>query len=341
MSWQNVKIIGSNQKRGEAGQERGHKSFVMSRSQLVAFAECPEKWVKGEAVEEESKAMTFGSVLDCLATTPDELLKKFAVTPETYPATPTKKSEPPEQKPWTSRANYCKDWEAEKEAEGFAVVSQAMMEDAKRAFNALHQNEAVERLIECSDKQVLIVAEWKDDDTGLIVPFSALLDLVPSVGDAIWGKTLADIKTARNGNPSKWARVCDDSGYDVQAALYFDLYRAARPNEDRTDFVHVVQENTFPFHVVNPPPALSEEFLNWGRMKYKKALRHYCKCLTTGIWPSYEQVGETINQSGGGNTQIIGPEDCWNYKKSAGMTEFRMPEPKPAYAVGHDLYATA
>lgn len=323
MSWKNAKIIGANQKRGGANQPpRGEAPFVMSRSELVPFALNPAKWLAGGAVREESKAMTFGSVTDCLVTTPEDLLQKFALHPETYPATPKKKGDAPEMKEWTSRANFCKEWEAAKEAEGFTVVSPEMMADAKLAFDALQAHRPISSLIECSEKQVLAVADWQDDDTGLEIPFAALLDLLPHHTSPTWGKCLADIKTARNGNPAKWAQVCDDSGYDVQAALYFDLYRAARPEEDRTDFVHIVQENTFPFHVVNPPPSLSTEFLEWGRAKYLKALRYYCRCLKSNVWPSYATAGLLYDQ-----VQIIDPKDVWNYRKCAGMTEFIMPEP--------------
>jgi hypothetical protein len=62
-------------------------------------------------------------------------------------------------------------------------------------------------------------------------------------------------------------------------------------------------------------------------MKYKNAIRKYCQCLATGIWPSYEQVIPF------GNTQLIAPDDLWNYKKGAGMADFKMPPeslPKPA-----------
>jgi hypothetical protein len=326
VSWKNSIIVGSNQKRGGANQPtRGDITFVMSRSQLVEFAQCPAKWLAGGPVREETKSMTFGSVLDCLATTPEAMAEKFAVTPELYPATPKKKGDEPEMKEWTSRANFCKDWEAEKEASGLTVVSPAMMEDAKKAFASINSNTDVASLISCSQKQVLIVAAWLDEATGIVVPFSALLDLVPDIASPDWGKMIVDIKTARNGNPAHWTRVIDDSGYDVQGAIYFDLYRAARPEEDRTDFVHVIIENTFPFHVVSPPPALSSEFLEWGRAKYKAALRAYCECLKTGVWPSYPTVGIRF-----GKTQIIGPESCWNYRNCTGMAELKLPEEKPA-----------
>jgi hypothetical protein len=330
--WTNAKILGADRKRGEHGQfKRGDKQFVMSRTELVDFAPCPAKWLASEHSQETSDAMDFGSLLDCLSTTPEKLWDKFAIQPATYPAE-GKKGEPPTDKKWNNNATFCKEWIAKAESEGKTVISQKMFDEAQLAFNSLKANEAIASLINDSARQVLIVADWKDEATGLTVPFAALLDLVPPSDHPTWGKCLADIKTARNGNPASWARVCDDSGYDVQAAIYFDIYKAARPNEDRTDFVHIVQENTFPFHVVSPPPAFSSEFLDWGRLKYKNALRKYCQCLATGIWPSYEQVGIPF-----GNTQLIEPSDLWNYKKGVGFAEFKMPQDKPPTTESYDV----
>jgi hypothetical protein len=321
--WINAQIIGTNERRERnPDTKRGDKNFVMSRTELVDFAPCPAKWILSEHSQETTAAMDFGSLLDCLSTTPEKLWDKFAIQPATYPAE-GKKGEPPTDKKWNNNATFCKEWNAQAESEGKTVISQRMFDEAQLAFNSLKSNESIASLIDDSARQVLIVADWKDRETGLIIPFAALLDLVPPPDHPIWGKALADIKTARNGNPAHWARVCDDSGYDVQAAIYFDIYKAARPNEDRTDFVHIVQENTFPFHVVSPPPALSCEFLDWGRVKYKSALRLYCQCLATGIWPSYAQVGIPF-----GNTQIIAPDSLWSYKNCVGMPEFKMPEQK-------------
>lgn len=322
MSWENAKIIGANKKRGEYGQARGEKDFVISRSQLVKFVENPEKWLTGASVEDEStKSTEFGSALDCLVTMPEHFDSAFAVTPANYPCQPTKKDLRTE-KPWTSRATYCDEWEEAMIAEGRTVISQKLLSEVKTAFKAIDSKEDIKELFECSEKQVLMMAVWNDKATGLEVPFSSLVDLLPRYSHPKWGKHIADLKTARSGNPATWARVVDDSGYDVQGAIYMDIHFAAT-GEDRTDFTHIIQENTFPFHVVTPPPSLSTEFLEWGRSKYKRALALYCQCLSTGHWPSYEPVGIQY-----GNTQIISPSDLYNYRKCAGMNEFKMPEPR-------------
>jgi hypothetical protein len=320
--WQNAKIIGENQNRGEYGQARGAKDFVMSRSQLVEFSVNPEKWLAGASVEDDSsKQMDFGSALDCLLTMPDSFEETFAVCPLVYPCEPTKK-DPRTEKPWNKNSNYCDEWETAQIDAGRTVISAKMLSEVKTAFAAIQSKHAIRTLFECSAKQVLMTADWKDDETGLIVPFSALADLVPHVSSLTWGKTLADLKTARSGNPATWPRVVDDSGYDVQAALYLDIYTSAT-GEDRTDFVHIIQENTFPFHVVTPPPLLSSEFIDWGRSKYLAALALYCRCLAAGVWPSYEQQGIQY-----GNTQIIAPDGLWNYRQCAGMKEIEYVEPR-------------
>ena len=343
MSWKNAKVIGSNQKRGAAGQVRGHKDYVMSRSALVEFSPCPGKWREGKDDDYSTKSMDFGSIVDCLATCPAELEDRFAIEPATYKSKGMKcpkcgsvtdsskctkcKTERvliEVDKPWSNLSKTCQDWIQEMKDGGKTVIPAAMFEQAKLAFSLLRRNESILELFECSERQVLISAEWHDKATGVIVPVCGLIDLLPDKSNPSWGKHLADLKTARNGNPALWARVVDDQGYDVQAALYLDIYRAARPNEERIDFTHVVQENTHPFHVVSPPPALSSEFITWGRVKYTNALNRYAQCLATDIWPSYREVGMPF-----GNTQIIGPESLWSYRQGAGMTDFVAPPERP------------
>lgn len=313
--WKNAKIIGTNQQRIEPTFKRGDPRFQMSRSELMDFAVCPAKWIDKPPDEEATDSMQFGTVVDALVTaTKDQFDARFAITPETY------RSSKGEQKPWTRRANTCKEWEAEQKNAGKIVVTQQLLEEAKLAAAALAKSPEALSLLLNSDKQVLITAEWHDKN-GIVVPFSCLLDLVPHKSSE-WGKCLGDLKTARSGDPAKWPRACEDGDYHVQAASYYDVYRAAMPDEDRTNFIHLIQENTAPYHVVTPLTVLSTEFLDWGRMKYRRALAFYCECLKENVWPSYQPARNTI-----GKFQIIGPEDLWTYKSGDCMREARTLKP--------------
>ena len=137
--------------------------------------------------------------------------------------------------------------------------------EAESSVKAIQSDADVSELIKVSRKQVFVIGFWEDPATKLEIPVRILLDLVPPADHPTMGKWLADFKTARSGDPAAWARVVDDSGYDVQAALYSDIYTAAT-KEDRTDWVFAVQENVAPFHVVKPLMSITEEFLAWGRV---------------------------------------------------------------------------
>jgi hypothetical protein len=271
----------------------------------VDFATCPAKWIASRAGEDATDSTVWGSLVDCLLMSPSSFDALFAVAPETYPDTKTG-----EPKPFTMASNWCKGWA--KEQEGKTIVKLDVLTEARKAVAAINANEAAAELFTLSQRQVFIFGYWQDKSTGLQIPFRVLLDLVPPADHPTFGKCLADFKTARNGDPAKWPRVIDDNNYDWQSALYIDLYLAAKP-EDRTDFFHVVQENVPPYHVVTPFPSMSAEFLEWGRNKYKAALRKYAQCLSTGVWPSYEPAGLVAF-----GFQYLSPDDCWNYRKTAG-----------------------
>ena len=325
MSLQNCKIIGDgiSYSRSREGQcERGNPGYVMSRSELMTFAENPAKWLAGYGKDDDgTKATDWGSLVDCLMTNPADFQNQFSLRPAEYPERDKKGNETGTMKPWNANSTWCKEWLANEKR---IVISSETMDEAQKAVKTFAGTEDAAELYRVSQKQVMVVGQWKDRATGLIVPLVGLIDLVPPTSHPAFGKCLGDGKTGRNGNPAGWARVIDDNGYDVQGALYLDLYTAAT-GEDRTDFIHVIQENTPPYHVVTPLPAMSTEFLAWGRAKYQSALAKYCQCLKTGIWPSYEPAGQVIF-----GLQYIDPKEVWNYRKTAGMAG-KMEEYQPQH----------
>jgi hypothetical protein len=100
------KIIGSNitpeKYRANEG-KRGTKEFVMSRSSLADFIECPSKWVNGHE-SKDTDATTWGSLMDTLVLAPKQFQARYAVYPETYPV------EGGETKPWNNTAMFCRYW---------------------------------------------------------------------------------------------------------------------------------------------------------------------------------------------------------------------------------------
>lgn len=279
---------------------RGDKEFIMSNGHLRAFSDCPAKWRAGGEVEEKNWQMDFGSWLDCLFLSPHLAPKCFAVTPATYPATPKRKDDAPEQKPWTRQANYCKEWETEQEKEGRHIIKHDVNTAVLHAIKSLDDAGGLNLQ---STHQVFCMAEWKDRDTGIVVPVKILVDVVPNI-ETPWPKCLFDLKSTGNGSPGAWSKQIFDKALYLQGALYLDVYCAAT-GEDRNTFAHLVIENVWPFHVTQPMPCLSAEFINLGRLRYRSALRQYCQCLESNEWPSYPLVPGTAVHDG---LQILEPK---------------------------------
>ena len=265
-------------KGGENGEPR-----ILGRSDLCAIALCPSKWHKG-AVEEErpTPSIEFGSLLDCLLLQPLRFNEYYTLAPDTY--TNSKK----QVVPWTWKSSTCREWREEQEAAGNLVCTADKVLEAGNAVKALREHPEIGpqtvRLIEMSHHQVFVIAEYHDADTGMIVPVKCLTDIVPSVDDPEFGKSLFDLKTARSARSSIWSKVVYEQNYHVQGAINLDCHNAI-VSSDRCDFRHLIVENEPPFEPGRE--CLQTEFITEGRKLYTDALSTYCKCVQSGKWPTY------------------------------------------------------
>lgn len=269
--------------------KRGEVEYVMSRSDLMEFARCPHRWVMGYKEDDaDTKATLYGSIIDTLVLDPDRFDGKFAVAPSKYPAKGKKKDDPEVEKDWNRNATYCQEWEA---AQGKRViVKNDLMTQAENAVKLLFGDRQIADFINDSDKQVMVIGEYDDSDTGITVPVKAMIDLVPRLSSA-FDRALGDLKTANNAAPIGWGRQCYNFGYHWQAAFYLDLYVAAT-GDDRNTFQHIIQESFPPWEVGKR--ILSQELIELGRAGYVTALGRYCQCLKLENiyeWPSYEESG--------------------------------------------------
>ncbi len=285
--FQNAKIVGcgvdsNDYHRQIVGVERGNPAFVMSRGELVTLAQCPHKWLLGFE-HKDTDASDWGSLMDCWVLDPNRFKNKYAVAPATYLADGRKKGDPQIEKPWNRNATFCKEWE---EAQGDKVIIKAAeLAESQTAIKALHSDPEISQVILGSEHQVMVVAEYQDRETDIVVPVKILIDIKPLESSG-YQKQLFDFKTSVSADPARWPRLVFERGYHVQAAFYLDIYVAAT-GEDRLEFGHIVQENSAPWETSRM--VLSQEFLNMGREAYIHALKKYCQCLKTNEWPSYPQ----------------------------------------------------
>lgn len=285
----NAKFIGAdcdsrqyvkeNAKRGDAG-------YRVSRSMLMEFAHNPHRWRAGYT-RPETNALAIGSLMDVLTLTPNSFAKLYDVRPDTYPDGATDEDGHPKR--WNSNAKICKKWLEEHPT----WCKAATYHDALVAADILRQDALVTDLLDCSAKQVEIHAEYRAKVTGLVVPVKCLIDLVPDGQHRHFGRSLADYKTCRTVSTFKWPMTVDSYHYDAQAALELDMWTALHPDDARTEFFHVCQENYPPFEVGRK--VLSNEFIELGRLKYLRALELYCDCLIDNYWPGMDDRGKTLS----------------------------------------------
>jgi hypothetical protein len=268
------------------GGDRGKPDFIMSNSEIKRFAECPQKWLLGGGEHDDTDATQWGTLVDCMALTMPAFDSRYAVCPATY-----RDAKTGEDKPWNWNSNVCKAWrdqQGERE-----TIKPDMTEGAALAVKRLYDDPDIGLVLRNSQKQFFILGEYREADTGLVVPLKGLLDIVPNVKLDFYGKCLADLKTTEKAGCRGWPRKVFLWGLHIQAALYLDLYVAAT-GEDRSDFLHVISESDPPYepNKVLLTSGSDMDFVEIGREAYLNALKFYCRCLKGGHWPGYAEMSD-------------------------------------------------
>lgn len=107
----------------------------------------------------------------------------------------------------------------------------------------------------------------------------AMLDNVPL--DA--RQPIYDFKTCESAHPDACLRAVMNYGYDVQAAHYREVWKAAA-GEDRA-FRFIFQEKAAPHELCIV--ELGPDTLELASRKISRAREMWRECLSTGIWPGY------------------------------------------------------
>lgn len=314
MSFKNAKIVAAGvdadaYHRQEG--ERGTLDWAMSPSYLKSFWSCPSRWKKG-VPDKPSTAKRWGNIMDTLVLTPEKFQNRYAVTPENYVTTgfecPMCKSVTDSktcrsckcervqvsiEKPWSANASECKQWIQEHAGKEFMTKQDS--DKAAAAATVLRSNATVAAFLDTSEKQVLAVGEWHDNDTGLVIPVRCLLDLVPRL-DSEFSTCLGDMKTTACAAPVPFQRQIHKFGWHVQAAFDLDLFVAAT-GQDRNTWCLIGQENFEPWEpfariLRSIDPG---NFMDLGRRDYRRMLSLYAQCIKRNEWPSYDDNEDALN----------------------------------------------
>jgi hypothetical protein len=272
---------------------RGAADYVVRSHCLGEILRNANRWVSGYK-SPDSNAKSYGSLLDCLVLVPEQWAQRYVLRPDTYPAPAkhlkVKSGEIKEGDPleWNANAAHCKEWAAQHR--GRTPVSMEMQADITMAHAMIKEYPRASTAVTSGKNQVWVQAVYTDKATGRKIPVKGLIDIVPDGEHPIYGEWLFDLKTTRNASPSNFRRECHKYNYDLQAALYMDIYNAARPEFHRTTFAHLLQENYPPWET--RVPILSDRFVDRGRQRYRHALALYALAQETGKWPGYDGTGD-------------------------------------------------
>lgn len=251
---------------------------IVSKSMLWKFAKNPRRYRDSPPLV-PTAAMRWGSLVDCMALTPDRFASSYAITPETYPSA----KEGP--KPWNWNATHCKEWRAGL-ASGVEIVTPADMAESHLAVSALFARKEFMEMMMGAQTQVgmrLDLGASVHGHQDLVIRSKSLMDIVPA-RDGKWGNALADMKMfAKLNSMEDVEKEIYNRGYHGQAALYLDKFNALT-GENRSEFFFVFQLSEAPYEVAIV--ELSEDAILAGRKWYREATHKWGKVVLTGEWES-------------------------------------------------------
>jgi len=178
------------------------------------------KWRYHTQPRETTAAMRWGSLIDCLTTTPELEGSDIALSPFD-----------------SFRTKEAQTWKATQEAEKKVIVTATELEDARAAVNMLTQTCKASADIFAKSKSQVIVAGMVNG-----AKVKGLVDLAPQGEDF-----LADLKTVSTFSLEGFAKQTANFGYHMQAGIYLNLWNAMFPNDQRTRWKFIWQDSSAPY----------------------------------------------------------------------------------------------
>tara|TARA_R110000772_G_scaffold78559_1_gene168544 strand:+ start:5440 stop:6315 length:876 start_codon:yes stop_codon:yes gene_type:complete len=202
-----------------------------------------------------SKFADWGSLVDCLVTTPD-LLDSIA---SFHTHADLRKKAAQEER------NEAKE-------QGLIYAHVETLEKAKLAAANLLLHDVAAPIIKRSKKQAILLGE----SNGL--KLKALLDFAPDDSECLY-----DLKTTSQWSPRELSKTIDKFGYHVQAGLYIFLWNQNYPDNPKKRFRLIWQQNEYPYEVTvtELPSGDIEAGTNWAAHQIERL----AKAAKNDEWP--------------------------------------------------------
>lgn len=214
------------------------------------------KWRYYTKPRETTAAMRWGSLIDCLTTTPELEGSDIALSP--YDNFRTKDAQA---------------WKSMQEAEKKIIVTAEDMEEARAAVKMLTETCKASADIFAKSKSQVIVA-----GNVLGVKVKGLIDLAPE-GENF----LADLKTTSSFSLEGFAKQTATFGYWCQAGLYRELWNAMHPNDVRERFKIVWQDSAPPYEACVMEMSPADIDAGWAYMSV--LIQRVLDATAANHWP--------------------------------------------------------
>lgn len=149
-----------------------------------------------------------------------------------------------------------------------------------RIRDSVLNNEKIKRCFH-EDSRTEVSCYWRDEETNVLC--KARADLLSNL-------IIYDLKTTEDATETAFLRAIINYKYHLSAAWYIE------------GFSRFGYKNLFGWFAVekDPPYATkiytpSQEMLETGLIEAKNALITYAECVTTGVWPAYENSVIQLN----------------------------------------------
>ena len=223
-------------------------------------------WCVTHPDETDTSAKKFGRILHTLVLEPDNFNARFILAPETGP----------DGAAWNRRYKAHKEAWAEwlasiGDREGIDEADQAR---AMAMVEKIQEHPMAHEVLDGAETELSL--RWTDRTT--MMPCKARLDIYK-------GRVVADLKTCKTADPTRFPRDAYRYGYWFQAAFYLMGCRAVGLQADT--FAIIAAES-------NPPHCvavyeLSPEDLDMGRSQVASVLQQVAHWTKEGRWPGYSE----------------------------------------------------
>ena len=195
--------------------------FELYGSSLFRWRYYPRKY--------SSSSMNWGSLVDCLLTSPLDFESEFVVSPYD-----------------NFRTKEAREWKVKQEENNVTVVDESTIAEAQKAIEMLTQkHKKAAALIEKSRKQVVLLNRTTHSAYDCeYIYLKGLVDLAPE-GEPF----LADLKTTADFSAAGFAKAQARFNYAAQAGHYLRMWNKLHPEDQRHRFQIVWQESSYPYEV--------------------------------------------------------------------------------------------